>query len=64
MDKELYKQTRNNQNFLYIYFCEESEIKLKEVEFLEYLGLWMMSMNIHPNAGVAQILNFIDEKFR
>jgi hypothetical protein len=63
MTKERYKEIRNKQNFLYLYFTENGG-KVEEQLFHPALVAWFtLVIGVQFNQGVAQIVKYLDEKF-
>lgn len=62
MDNTRYKSIRGEGDFLYRYFTIEANQEYPKPFFDQMLGIWLMSMHIHPQQGMLEIVKFLDEK--
>lgn len=63
MDRIQYMAIRGERDFLYRYFIGCGGDKIGEQQFNQLLPAWLMQMGVHPNVGVQQIVNYLDNKF-
>ena len=62
MDRAEYNKIRREKNFLFLYYKKEGGV-VEEGSFLGLLYMWLAQMGVQPQHGIAQITNFLDEKF-
>ena len=63
MTTERFKEIRGKHNFLFLYYKEEGGV-VPENQFSAILSAWVMRMGIMPMHGLAQITNWLDEKYK
>lgn len=64
MTESRYKEIRKDNDFLFLYFKEESNSDASRQIFDISFNTWLaMIVGVDPNVGIRKIFTFLDKKF-
>lgn len=64
MTESRYKELRKKDDFMYLFFKEESGKDIPKQMFDISFNTWLtMIIGVDPNTGVRKIFTFLDKKF-
>lgn len=64
MTKDEYKSIRGERDFLFRFYRKSGGTITNDQQFSMFLNLWLMNfVRVHPQQGIPQIVNFLDQKF-